>query len=130
MTLKVLTYTCGVSSFMFKIMDQETKQNNKSDTMEGSTYNIFNIVLNPRSKQAKILISHTPVFYAVVQPLPTKKKDCSFFKKSAHLAKACCLCSLKFVTYHKVASSNTSRLEAHAGIFRLLMKGIFDPYVL
>ena len=77
MTLKVLTYTCGVSSFMFKIMDQETKQNNKSDTMEGSTYNIFNIVLNPRSKQAKILISHTPVFYAVVQPLPNaheKKK--------------------------------------------------------
>ena len=23
-----------------------------------------------------------------------------------------------------------SRLEAHAGFFRLLMKGIFDPYVL
>ena len=33
-------------------------------------------------------------------------------------------------TYHKVASSNTSRLEAHAGFFRLLMKWIFDPYVL
>ena len=32
--------------------------------------------------------------------------------------------------YRKVASSNTSRLEAHAGFFRLLMKGIFDPYVL
>ena len=32
--------------------------------------------------------------------------------------------------FHKVASSNTSRLEAHAGFFRLLMKGIFDPYVL
>ena len=30
--------------------------------------------------------------------------------------------------YRKVASSNTSRLEAHAGFFRLLMKGIFDPY--
>ena len=30
----------------------------------------------------------------------------------------------------KVTSSNTSRLEAHAGFFRLLMKGIFDPYVL
>ena len=27
-------------------------------------------------------------------------------------------------------SSNTSRLEAHAGFFRLLMKGIFVPYVL
>ena len=33
-------------------------------------------------------------------------------------------------TYCKVASSNTSRLEAHAGFFRLLMKGIFNPYFL
>ena len=32
--------------------------------------------------------------------------------------------------YSKVASSNTSHLEAHAGFFRLFMKGIFDPYVL
>ena len=32
--------------------------------------------------------------------------------------------------YGKVASSNTSCLEAHAGFFRLLIKGIFDPYVL
>ena len=36
----------------------------------------------------------------------------------------------KIWTYRKVASSNTFRLEAHAGIFRLLMKVIFDPYVL
>ena len=33
-------------------------------------------------------------------------------------------------TYRKVASSNRSRLEAQEGLFRLLMKGIFDPYVL
>ena len=32
--------------------------------------------------------------------------------------------------YWKVASSNTSHLKAHAGFFRLLMKGILDPYVL
>ena len=32
--------------------------------------------------------------------------------------------------YRKVVSSNTSRLEAHAGFFRLLMKEIFDPNVL
>ena len=32
--------------------------------------------------------------------------------------------------YRKVVSSNTSRLEAHEGFFKLLMKGIFDPYVL
>ena len=30
----------------------------------------------------------------------------------------------------KVVSSKTSRLVAHANFFRLLMKGIFDPYVL
>ena len=34
------------------------------------------------------------------------------------------------IGYRKVASYNTSRLDAHAGFFRLLMKGIFDPYVL
>ena len=32
--------------------------------------------------------------------------------------------------YRKIPSSNTSRLEAHVGFFRLLMKGIFGPYVL
>ena len=30
----------------------------------------------------------------------------------------------------KIASSNTSRLEAHVEFFILLMKGIFGPYVL
>ena len=34
------------------------------------------------------------------------------------------------ITYRKVVSSNTSHLEAHAGFFRMLMKGIFDAYVL
>ena len=32
--------------------------------------------------------------------------------------------------YCKVASSNTSHLEAHAGFLSLLMKENFDPYVL
>jgi hypothetical protein len=34
------------------------------------------------------------------------------------------------LSYPNIASSNTSRLEAHAGFFRLLMKGIFYPYLL
>ena len=34
-----------------------------------------------------------------------------------------------FIT-RRIASSNTYRLEAHAGFFRLLMKGMFDPYAL
>ena len=32
--------------------------------------------------------------------------------------------------YRKVVSSNMSCLEAHEVFFRLLMKGIIDPYVL
>ena len=32
--------------------------------------------------------------------------------------------------YCRVASSNTSRLEPHPGFYRLLMKEIFDAYVL
>ena len=35
-----------------------------------------------------------------------------------------------FGKYRKVGSSKSSRLEAHAGFFRLFMKWIFDPYVL
>ena len=38
--------------------------------------------------------------------------------------------SLSKLIYHNVASSNTSHLEAHAGFFGLLIKGIFDSYVL
>ena len=40
------------------------------------------------------------------------------------------LCYLGMYKYRKVESSNTSCLEAHAGFFRLLMKGIFNLYVL
>ena len=36
---------------------------------------------------------------------------------------------LLLLVYRKFTSSNTSRLEAHAGFFRLLMKWIFNPYV-
>ena len=32
--------------------------------------------------------------------------------------------------YSKIASFNTFCLEAHVGLFRLLMKGILGPYVL
>ena len=32
--------------------------------------------------------------------------------------------------YHVVANSNMSCLEGHDGFFRLLMKGIVNPYVL
>ena len=36
---------------------------------------------------------------------------------------------MRFLYYRKVASSNTSRLEANAGFFRLLLNVFFDPCV-
>ena len=36
--------------------------------------------------------------------------------------------TLNYCKYRKVASSNMYCLEAHADFFRLLMKGIFDPF--
>ena len=38
--------------------------------------------------------------------------------------------NVRFFTYRKVASSSLSRLVAHFQIFRRLMKGKFDAYVL
>ena len=41
------------------------------------------------------------------------------------------LCRNIYVSnYCIVTSTNLPRFEAHAGLFRLLMNGIFDPYVL
>ena len=34
---------------------------------------------------------------------------------------------IDYINYRKVVNSNTPCLEAHAGFFRLIMKGIFDP---
>ena len=41
-----------------------------------------------------------------------------------------CLYVIAFFSYLIVASAGPSCFEAHLGLFRLLMKGIFDPYVL
>ena len=47
---------------------------------------------------------------------------CTYYQKSTIECKFDC------ITYCEVAGSNMSRLETHAGFFRLLMKGIFNPY--
>ena len=57
---------------------------------------------------------------------PSNSRSGSALKYQLHQS----LWTKNFIKYHKVASSNTSRLEAHTGFFRLLIKGIFDPYVL
>ena len=38
------------------------------------------------------------------------------------------LCLYDYI-YRIVASASLSRLEAHVGLFRLLIKGIFGPFV-
>ena len=45
---------------------------------------------------------------------------------SCKLQKCIIICGPGSCTYRKVASSNTSHLEAHAGFFKLLMKGDFQ----
>ena len=37
---------------------------------------------------------------------------------------------LTFFVYRKIVNSHMSCLETHVGLYRLLMKGIFGPYVL
>ena len=59
-----------------------------------------------------------------------------FLKKLKDVGRSLSLKTLSLILimlwfeYCKVASSNTTCLEAHAGCFRLLMKGILGPYVL
>ena len=62
--------------------------------------------------------------------------DLSFFSSSLYITLATnpnffesCTIAVKKI-YRKIASSNTSPLEAQVGFFRLLMKGMFSPYVL
>ena len=50
-------------------------------------------------------------------------------RQASWLVLYCSIGFIKFI-YRKVVSSNTSCLDTHAGYFRLLMKGIFDLYVL
>ena len=62
----------------------------------------------------------------ILSNTPISKHLCFNPHLNIHINKCSQNSMLRFM-YRKVASSNTSRLE---GFFRLLMKGIFDPYVL
>ena len=70
----------------------------------------------------------TKVGFIVRFDLEERQVFCFFFAFRINTTATLGMESL--VHYRKVASSNTSCLEAHAGFFRLLMKGIFGPYVL
>ena len=77
----------------------------------------------PLSSSVNVLIYiriHTKVYYD-----ETTSEETVFFLRAGFSQNI-----LLLFVYRKIASSNTSRLEAHAGFSRLLMKGIFYPYVL
>jgi hypothetical protein len=56
--------------------------------------------------------------------------DCMGFRPDLVIFFSTLVCLIILWIYGKVASFNMSRLEAHAGFFRLLMKENFYPYVL
>ena len=64
------------------------------------------------------LISKWPFAVIVLTKIPTKFLKRGWIKKKIKAL-------YFFLNYRKVGSSNTSCLEAHAGLFRLLMKGFF-----
>ena len=63
-----------------------------------------------------------------LRPLVLTFQNCR--KTQACKCLVCLLSAKVYVYYRKVGSSNTSHLEAHTGFYRLLKKGIFNPYVL
>ena len=108
----------------------------------------FSFYGNPNSEQGKARkyfqgikdnLKEVPIFYPdwtlrlyydLEDSHPLMKELCDLACNDPNIGKYR-LMSIGLSTYYrKVASSNTSRLKAHAGIFKLLMKEIFDPYVL
>ena len=66
------------------------------------------------------------IFWAIYQKYPKPLSSLMILCKSSSL-----MCSKHInLAYRKVASRSTSRLVAHLRVFRLLMKGRFDAYVL
>ena len=72
----------------------------------------------------KVYIKEEPILKVIFFAMPGRQNDFIYHTSNIngtflrpHIAKK---------DYCKVTSSNMSHLEAHAGFFRLLMKGIFD----
>ena len=85
---------------------------------------IFHFILLRRPKLT-ILLWQVPKeeIWQVLENMSDYRGNCQSWGEPARQILFCCKGNLR---YRKVASSITSCLEAHAGFFRLLMKGIFD----
>ena len=59
-----------------------------------------------------------------------KYSDNFFTKRTIVILATDFLIEVSVLAYRKVASTCPSRFEAHVNLFRLLMQGIFDGYVL
>ena len=80
------------------------------------------------SKEKKVdLIYSEQLLRVVISTFKGQKKIKIFLKHFSNCIEK--LHKMAFI-YRKVASSRLSRLGAHFWIFRLLMKGKFDAYVL
>ena len=64
-----------------------------------------------------------------MRPDHLSHKDSKQVSMKSNVINLACVCAGN-PAYRKVKSYNMCRLEAHAGFFRLLMKGILDPYLL
>ena len=73
-----------------------------------------------------IFMQPIPIFFQSTKLRQPKQGRDSCLKKTLHYI----LKIFNFITYRIVASRSTSRLVTCLGLFRLLMKGIFGPYVL
>ena len=72
----------------------------------------------------------------VIQDLLYTNSFCKFYEGRSERGDfnwcrflASCVCTLMMLKYRIVVSTSPSCFEAHACLFRMLMQGIFDPYV-
>ena len=80
-----------------------------------------------RSKKCKNKLKFMEIFLGLSLANSKQSIFYSFFTNHSNFSKQL---SCKSLRYRIVASRSTSRLVTCLGLFRLLMKGIFGPYVL
>ena len=82
------------------------------------------------SWQKKTLAYSLPSLIIMAKFQPRKKKAVRCKEEQECIKKRLCCRAQSHYKYRKVASSRLPWLVAHLSIFRLLMKGKFDAYVL
>ena len=137
----VLLTVCYISfNFIESLIKNAPKSKKRNDYISWKNMSILDLCANVTSSSGTSLSSRRrdAVLWMVWTKLWAElQEDLSAHKlcTMAHLIKTIQklwkkTCLSDFDNYRIVASTSPSRIEAHAGLFRSLMKGIFDPYVL